>query len=529
MKNNITFSLSLLALSCLQANAAPTTTNPPSAVTAAGTDYTAFVGESYIDLGDALESTRFADMLMCIVGAGGSPLLPTETYNAVADFGLCGAGEKTKTSYSSMTIESSRTSDVAPQNVKMWIDYKPGTSIPVMGVHMKAQISAEPTATNHLGVWQIDWEFQNLGPNQTDNGHLKASVGAAGFSEFTLASQTQGHGGGEELRYSKTQMTSLTDGIGRSTISLPPSSSLHRDWAIAFNDSLLSIKDRAVDDPDPATCHNLQILTDEVSDYNLYDSSGALVDVKAELNFTTLTGNSGTVGSYKYVDADDASELIGYWVWIDQNDYPASSASTTVSTTVSDSDTPTTKYTITWDITVGAAGVTHAVTAVADGPAGSGGSAHVFDLPIIFDTSSAQLVNTISPLTERNDSTSTLTRSNFYTSSMKYNGRGRLWGISQNGDNRASFADGTALRVKDSPVNDSVHRGETYYVKAVSVARTPATAAAAECSVLNGPLATGGALGLPTQADVTNNSPSLGNRPSITAEPRIKDGVLITD
>ena len=112
---------------------------------------------------------------------------------------------------------------------------------------------------------------------------------------------------------------------------------------------------------------------------------------------------------------------------------------------------------------------------------------------------------------------------------MKYNGRGRLWGISQNGDHRASFADGTALVSKDSIDNDSDHRGRTYYVKAVSVARTPATATAAECSVLNGPLATGGALGLPTQADVTNNSPSLGNRPSITAEPRIKDGVLVTD
>ena len=525
MKNNITFSLSLLALSCLQANAAPTTTNPPSAVTAAGTDYTAFVGESYIDLGDALESTQFADMLMCIVGAGGSPLLPTETYNAVADFGLCGASDENQTTYSSMKVESSRASDVAPQNVKMWIDYKPGTSIPVMGVHMKAQISAEPTATNHLGVWQIDWEFQNLGPNETDNGHLKASVGAAGFSEFTLASQTQGHGGGEELRYSKTQMTSLTDGIGRSTTSYPADVSRNKDYAIAFNDSLIAIKEGTA----AATCQDLTELTDSVGDYNLYNSSGALVDINAQLDFTTDGGSQGIVGSYKYFDATDGRELTAYWVWVDGNDYPASSTSTTVSTTVSDSDTPTTKYTITWDVTVGGGVVTHAVTAVADGRAGSGGSAHVFDLPIIFDTSSTQLGDTISPLTERNDSTSTLTRSNFYTSSMKYNGRGRLWGISQNGDHRASFADGTALTVKDSPVNDSVHRGETYYVKAVSVARTPATAAAADCSVLNGPLATGGALGLPTQADVTNNSPSLGNRPSITAEPRIKDGVLVTD
>lgn len=530
MKNNITFSLSLLALSCLQANAAPTTTTLPSAVTAAGTDYTAHVGQSYINLGSALDSMSMADMLMCIITAGGAPLLPNETYRAVADFGLCGASDENQTTYSSMKVESSRDSNVAPQNVKMWIDYKLNAASPVMDIHMKAQIETEPTATNHLGVWQIDWEFQNPGGlNETENGHIKASVGAAGFSEFVMANQSNLPGSDEELKYSTIQMTSSTDGIGRSTTSYPADVSRNKDYAIAFNDSLIAIKEGTA----AATCQDLTELTDSVGDYNLYNSSGALVDINAQLDFTTEGGSQGIVGSYKYFDATDGRELTAYWVWVDGNDYPASSTSTTVSTTVSDSDTPTTKYTITWDVTVNGAGVTtHAVRAVADGltSVGSGGSAHVFDLPIIFDTSSAQLATTVSPLTDRNDSTDTLTTADFNDTSMLYNGRGRLSGIRRDTSTDvplASFADGTALVSKDSIDNDSDHRGRTYYVKAVSVSRNPATAA--DCSVLSGPMVTAAALGLPTEADITNHSPVMGDQPIVTAEPRIKDGVLITD
>ena len=534
MKNNITFSLSLLALSCLQANAAPTTTALPSAVTAAGTDYTAHVGQSYINLGDALDSMSMADMLLCIVTAGGAPLLSTETYRAVADFGLCGASDENQTTYSSMIVESSRDSDSddAPQNIKMWIDYKLNAASPVMDIHMKAQIEAEKTAAAHLGVWQIDWAADPIsGATDKENGHTKAVVGAAGFSEFTFASESKMPAQEEERIFAKTQMTSSTDGIGRVTKLYPTTSHPADNWVLAFNDSLLRIKAGTAED----TCQDLTALTDNVYDYNLYNSSGALVDIKAELDFTTEGDSTGIIGSYKYFDS---IERTAYWVWIDGGDYPTSRtpttvSTTTVSTTVSDSDTPTTKYTITWDVTVNEAGVvTHAVTAVADGltSVGSGGSAHVFDLPIIFDTSSAQLGDTISPLTDRNDSTDTLTTADFNDTSMLYNGRGRLSGIRRDSSTDvplASFADGTALVSKDSIDNDSDHRGRTYYVKAVSVARNPATAA--DCSVLSGPMVTAAALGLPTEVDITNHSPVMGTQPTVTAEPRIKDGVLITD
>lgn len=509
MKNITPIPLTLLALACLQANAATTTTNPPSAITAAGTGYTAFVGQSYIDLGEALEPMDMADMLMCIVTASGAPLLPTETYQAVADFGLCRAGGENQSTYSSMTVESSRVSNDVAQNANIWIHYKLDASTPVMDIHFKAQMAVEPTATNHLGVWQIDWEFQNpSGPNTFENGHMKSVAGAGGFAEFTMANASAMPGDTASNTYAKIAMTSLTSGSGRVTTSAPA-----KDYALAFNDTLVAIKEAG----EAATCQSLTSFSDVVYDYNLYDSSGTLVDIKAQIDFKTAAGNSGILGSYSYWDG--SSEQTGYWAWIDGDDYPTSDGATTVS----DSDTPATKYTITWDITGTGSAAYQTVTAVADGTSAAG-LAHVFDKPIIFDISGGQLASTVSPLTDRNDSTDTITTADFSGSQLTYNGRGRLRGIKWDGSQYvAALADGTAL-ISKATGNDIAHTSKTYYVKAVTVARTPETAA--DCSALSGSLASASALGLPTASDIANNPVSLGTEPTVTAEPKIKDGVL---
>ena len=511
MKNITSIPLTLLALACLQANAAATTTTPPSTVTAAGTGYSAFVGESYIDLGEAMQPMAMADMLMCIVAASGAPLLPTETYQAVADFGLCGAGGgSTQANYSSMTVQSSRTSADVAQNANIWIHFKPSTSSPVMDINFKAEMSSAPTAKNHLGVWQLDWEFQNPGgPNTWENGHMKSVAGTGGFAEFTMANNSAMPGENPINIYAKIAMNSLTAGTGRVTTSSPA-----KDYALAFNDTIVAIKDGGT-----TTCQSLAGFVDIVYEYNLYDNLGALVDINAEIEFTTAAGNSGVLGQYSYWDG--SSEQTGYWAWIDDNGYPASDGVTTVS----DRKTPATKYTITWDITGSGSTAYQTVTAVVDG-ASAAGSAHVFDKPIIFDTSSSQLATTISPLTDRNNDTDTITTSDLDSDQLTYNGPGRLWGIKWNNSGRkfeAALADGTAL-ISKSTGNDIAHTSKTYYVKAATVGKTPV--AAADCSALAGSLVAASSLGLPTASDIANNPVSLGAEPTVTASPKIKDGAL---
>jgi len=246
---------------------------------------------------------------------------------------------------------------------------------------------------------------------------------------------------------------------------------------------------------------------------------GALVDINAEIEFTTAAGNSGVLGQYSYWDG--SSEQTGYWAWIDDNGYPASDGVTTVS----DRKTPATKYTITWDITGSGSTAYQTVTAVVDG-ASAAGSAHVFDKPIIFDTSSSQLATTISPLTDRNNDTDTITTSDLDSDQLTYNGPGRLWGIKWNNSGRkfeAALADGTAL-ISKSTGNDIAHTSKTYYVKAATVGKTPV--AAADCSALTESLVAASSLGLPTASDIANNPVSLGAEPTVTASPKIKDGAL---
>jgi hypothetical protein len=511
MKNITTIPLTLLALACLQANATPTTTTPPTAVTAAGTGYHALVGDSHIYLGEAMAPVQMADMLLCVVSASGAPLLPNETYQAIADFGLCGAasGESTQANYSSMTVESSRASADVAQVANMWIDLNDGPSEPVKDVHFRAELSSAPTDTNHLGVWQLDWEFQNPGgANTWENGHAQSVNGTGGFAELTMASNSALPGETANDVYAKFSMTSLKEGVGRVT------SSADGEFTLAFNDTLVTIQEAGK----AATCQSLENFSDVVYEYNLYDSSGALVDIAADIEFITAAGHSGVLGQHSYWNG--SSEQISYWVWIEDNGYPITDGATIVS----DSTTPATKYTITWDITGSGSTAYQTVMAVADG-ASAGGSAHVFDKPIIFDTSSAALATTVSPLTDRNDNTDTITTADL-SSQLMYNGPGRLWGFDWDSNKpKAALADGTALLSKATG-NDTVHTSKTYYVKAATVEKTPDDTPISNCAVLSGSLASASALGLPTVADITNNPVTLGTEPDVTGEPKIKDGVL---
>ena len=510
--------LALLALACLQANAAATTTTPPEGVTAAGTNYSTLATDTFIDLGEVMQPYTMADMLMCIVTASGAPLLPNETYLATADFGLCGAGGNEQAVYSGMTVKSSRASDSAPQNVNIWIDYKLRASTPIMDIDFKAQLTSAPTATNHLGVWQIDWEFQNPdGENNIENGHMKSVNGATGNSEFTMASHSAQFGDVPNDIYSKIVMTSLTDGYGRVTSSEAPD-----DFALAFNNSFVTIKEASDTD---ASCHNIESLTDTIWEYNLYDSVGALVDINTQIEFITESGGRGVLGSYSYWDG--SSNQIQYWVWLNKSsDYPAVDTDTF---TVSDADNQATKYTLTWDVTGSGASAGHNLTAVADGLVAGATFAHTFDNPIYFDTSTSQLASTVSPLTDRNESTDVITRSDFRGDTLTYSGAGRLTGIVFDETQQTyavALADGTALRSK-STGNDDAHTDKIYYVKAAIVARVPANAGLSQCSSLDGPLAIAGTLSLPTAADITNNPPVMGTEPTITTSPRIIDGALV--
>lgn len=520
-----TLKLSLLALAVASVNAHATLTDAeaslPTAVNTAGTDYETLAQEEYFDLGPVMEPMKMADMLMCIVGASGAPILANETYKARADFGLCGAGSTTETIYSDMTVQSTRASADAVQQANIWVHYKGDASAPTQDVHLKGQMTSSPTGDNQFGEWQLDWEFQNPlpgGTNNLENGHIKASAGSLGFGEFVLANT--GIDPDTNAAYSLlAKIEGLSTNSGRARISTG-----YAEYLVAFDDEL--VFSREVDltitpNTNTDSCNSLDPadLEERAFEYNLYDENGALVDISSEIEFETAALNRGVIGTYTYFDG--TSDVVAYWAWIDNDDYPTSSGDVVVTDANS-----TDSYTISWTVATSGAGTVRNVTAVSDGT--SAGSPHTFDKPIVFDTSDLSSGSTpFAPSTKRTYFAGTGAFSNSdFNDTMQYNGPGRLWGIAWNSGSPVSLADGTAMSTGTNTANDVEHRNKTYYVKAAVVAASPRDAGLSACSTAGLGHATALELSLPTSSDVSVNAPVLGTEPTVTGDPKIVDGVL---
>ena len=517
MKNNITFSLSLLALSCLQANAAPTITNPPLAVIADGTGYSTLVAESVIELGDAMEPIQFGQMVLCFTNLGGASLLPGRTtdYKAIADFGLCVANDSGRAEIANFTIRPTPASAGVLQSTRMWAHMNSQT------FHVKTVISAGVSAANHMGEWQIDWQKQNpnsAGVNNLDNGHIKSAT-VGGFNEYTFANVSAEVGQAEKETLAKFRKTSSEEGAGRVKVTRSgvndPSNNGIINYTMAYNETFVHIKED--NDPSEETCRNHQITTENVFDYNLYDDTGALVDIQSNIEFRTTADLAGFLGSYTYFDDNDDIQT-GFWVWIENNIYPSNNTPITVT----DFRITGQSYDLTFNVVAGKT----KLTAVRNNTTNAD---HVFDKPILFDTSSSgSLVNTVVPLTDRNDVTDRLTKADFPSDSMVYMGPGRLQGGLDG--NEANFADGTELTSANTVENAPNYRGKKYYVKAMYIENTPTPAPAlSSCAALAQAMVGAASETLPTIADIVINAPTVLNEPVVAGRPLITDGALTPD
>lgn len=489
MKNLKHIPLSLLAMACLPANAALTVINEsdlPATLVASTSAYSTLSPDSYVDLGSVLEPMEFVDMLMCIVSAAGAPLIANGEYIALADFALCGAGSDGSGTpvMSQMVVKSERSSASSAQSTKLWIDYAsdPGQ---VQEIEFSASISAAPTDELPLGTWELNWDMQDPAD---DSGHIAASV-VSGVPTVVFAN-TGAYDDEDIETLATVQWTGATTGIGRVSVGDPAVLS-----SFAFNDTHVEITTGGA-----ATCYDIDDLFDTAYEYNLYTADGALVDIASELQFTVdATSSRGVLGSYR------VGATTHYWVWIDGTDMDglADGATTSVSNEAGD------RFTITWDVDNGYASVASV--------AGAGGASLSFDDPILFTPSDSTVV----PFKERNDEVD-FGASDFETFGLVYNGPGRLSGIQWTESDGSwnptmSFADGTKLTSTD---------GTDYYVKAVHVARAP-TQDDGQCGSLASAVSSAQSLTLPTVSVISSNAVTMGTKPTITAEPRVIDGVEI--
>ena len=519
MKNNITFSLSLLALSCLQANAAPTQTSPPAAVIAEGTDFHSLIVGETLDAGDAMEPIQFGQMVLCFTNLGGASLLPSQktAYKAVADFNLCADSDNGRPQKAGFTILPTPASAGVPQSTRMWVSMDNGAQ----KYQMKTEITAGVSSVNHMGVWQIDWERQNAsGANTLDNGHIKSAT-VGGFNQYTFANYSAEPGAAEKTTLAKFSRTSSNAGFGRVQLTrsgtADPSNNGVENYTIAYNDTFVHIKE---DDNGSLaeSCSNHSSTVEQIFDWNLYDDTGTLVDLQSQIDFTTSGGFAGSLGSFTTYDANN-DIVTGFWSWIENDNYPSTSSTITVD----DSRIAGLQYDLTF--TVASGGVT--LDAVKDT---STGNNHVFDKPILFDTSNttSQLSVVVQPMTDRNDSSVNLSKAHFTGDSMVYVGPGRLYG-GPNG-NQVNFADGTQLISANTADNATIHRGKTYFLKASFIENAPVRQTnLTNCLSLAAAMVNAASVTLPTNQDIVDNAPAETTKPIVAGAPLITDGALTPD
>lgn len=478
-------------------NASATTTIDLSsidhpAVAVAGTDFTNLEQDSYVYVED-LQGLDFANMLMCIAGASGIPLIPNGQYLAVADLAMCGDGDGTGVpNYTQMIVDSSRASSTSGQESKVWIEYNNGGTLEL--IHFLANVTAAPSDANPMGEWTLGWEFQSTPPLET--GYLSASIenGAPRLDMVIEANESGGNG--TQTRLSTFQMTGLNS--GRGTLSVDSSNGYYGDADGTVVTNIVITDDYVGTQVGSATpiCLDVNDMSDTVYEYNLYDTSGALVDISSNLEFTTGSGSHGVLGSYY----DYTSETTMYWIWVEEDTENGPS-------TTSVTDSSNVSYTLTWNSNGN-------LTSVVDG---STGSEIAFDEPLLFDRTTA---SNISPNTDRNDSTVTFEsatgdNNHFSTDNLSYSGPGRLHGFTWSSGSDAApvvaLADGTKL------IDSS---GNSYYVKAANISRNPATGSSG-CSSMNySPLT------LPA-ATLAVAPSGMTNAPAVSTEPRVLDGELV--
>lgn len=474
-----------------------TIAHPGAAAT--GTEFANFEADSYVYV-EALQGLDFANMLMCIAGATGIPLIPNGQYLAVADLAMCSAGDGSGVpNYTQMIVDSSRASNTSPQESKVWIEYNNGGTLET--IHFKANIVAPPSDLNPMGEWTLSYEFQSTPPLET--GYLAATTTVAGAPKLDMVIvANDSDGSGTQTRQSSFEMTALDAGAGTVSISSTGNYYTHPNTTVVTNLAITPTH-VGIDTAGTAQCLDVGTMTDVVYEYNLYDTSGDLVDISSNLEFTTGSGSHGVLGSYS-----DGS-TVKYWIWVEQD-------SENGPTTTSVTDNAGVTYTLTWTSNELTRVVNNSTTQDIE-----------FDDPLQFAIATA---TNISPNTSRSDSSvtfETVASSQFSGTHLTYDGPGRLYGISYvdvNDDGDATttdpapyyepavgFADGTKLV-------DTL--GGTYYVKAANISRNPATGGTG-CSAM-----TYTALSLP--ASTLAVSPAgMGTPPTVSTEPRVMDGNII--
>jgi hypothetical protein len=191
--------------------AAPPTTTPP-----ATSPYFTDTVNSYVQDQVSQDMSGLNDLL-CFMGAMAPNLMVNSgDYIALVDFDSCessGSGGKssnTGVNYMSVQVNSSRTSNSSPMQVKIWLDMNQGATTRTIPIYASA--SQAPSKALPYGVFRMDYCVQTgSSACDTQMGYIDAS--RSGLAYYTLQQENDGTFNELALQLSSSSSTNSGSGI----------------------------------------------------------------------------------------------------------------------------------------------------------------------------------------------------------------------------------------------------------------------------------------------------------------------------
>ena len=252
----------------------------------AGTDYTKDKARSYIWVDEASESMRIVDIILCIINKTAQSQIPNDKYLAVLNVNLCNNSNSNTPFIVNMTMETTRASNSEPQNSKIMYTNEDAS------IRIDTVVNKEPTTSNPYGELTIAFSDGTTSSTTYDDGSLKISQdGSKTNLEFIYKLDYRSNGNtdwgstpyDDEHYYSYLDSYISSDGsAGLAKVGYVDSidASKKLTYKINWNATHIAQYDYDTDDVLTASsCKSRTSFSEQVSNYNLYDTDGERIDI----------------------------------------------------------------------------------------------------------------------------------------------------------------------------------------------------------------------------------------------------------
>jgi len=265
----------------------------------AGTDYTKDTARSSIWVDKASETMRIVDIILCIINKTAQSQIPNDKYLAVLNVNLCKNSISNTPFIVNMTMQTTRASNSQPQNSK--IMYTNGDS----SIRIDSVVNKEPTTSNPYGELIASFSDGTTSSTTYDDGSLKISQNGSNTNlEFIYKEDYRSEGSpdwgstpyDDEYHYSYLDSYISSDGsAGLAKVGYVDIIDASKKLTYKLNWNATHIAQYDYDTNDALTassCKSRTSFSEQVTDYNLYDTDGERIDITTSVyGFYTDSSN----------------------------------------------------------------------------------------------------------------------------------------------------------------------------------------------------------------------------------------------